>query len=86
MLFLSAKKFKMLYDPVIIKDVSFDFIYSPNYIRLNNASKTYPTPDAFENSSHISTAYVKGGETLMILVLVLGVGILFLAGSSSINC
>lgn len=56
------------------------------YIRLNNASKTYPTPDAFENSSHISTAYVKGGETLMILVLVLGVGILFLAGSSSINC
>lgn len=46
------------------------------YIRLNKAYKTYSTSDAFENSCHLSKTYVKGGEILMILVVILSMGIM----------
>lgn len=49
------------------------------YIRLNNASNTYSTDDAFENSCHVSTTYVKDGKILMISVLVLSAGLMLIA-------
>lgn len=49
------------------------------YLRLRSASKTYSTPHAFEDASHISLTYVKIAEILMILILIFAVSILFLS-------
>ena len=48
------------------------------YIRLYNASKTYPSSDAFEDACNVSKTYVTGSEILMILVLVFAVGLTLL--------
>jgi hypothetical protein len=48
------------------------------YIRLYNASKTYPSLDAFEDACNISKTYVTGSMFLMILVLVFGFGLFLL--------
>lgn len=50
------------------------------YIRLNNASKKYPSTDAFEDACNISKTYVIGSEILMILVLICGIGLIFGSG------
>jgi uncharacterized membrane protein len=49
------------------------------YVRLHNASKTYPSPDAFEDACNMSKTYVIGSEILMILVLVFAVGLMLLS-------
>jgi hypothetical protein len=40
------------------------------YSRLNNASKKYPSADAFEDGCNVSKTYVTGSAILMIMVLI----------------
>lgn len=43
------------------------------YMRLSNASKSYTSPEAFEDASHMSITYVNGGTVLMVLVILFSV-------------
>jgi len=45
------------------------------FIRLNNARKTYNSGDAFEDATHISPLYCKGGLIIASVMLVVSVGI-----------
>lgn len=45
-------------------------------LRLNNARKTYPSNDAFENATHLSSIYVK--LSIGLYSVILGASILYL--------
>lgn len=45
------------------------------FVRLNKARKTYDTGDAFEDATHVSPLYCKGGLIIAIVMLLVSLGL-----------
>jgi branched-subunit amino acid ABC-type transport system permease component len=49
--------------------------------RLENARKTYRTPEAFEDSCHISTTYIRTAEIIAFVLIIVAIIFMYISAS-----